>query len=147
MDDVEKSVLELVAEFSGDDPTHLRPESRIVQDLSLYGQDAVELFAAFEDRFHVDLQPLYADWKAFFPPEVPYGPSAILVVVLVLLLPVLLIPFGINPVWAWVAAVPALLIWRFGFNEWPLAPKTYRPVRIADLIAAARQKRWQPSGD
>ena len=132
----------LVAEFSGDHPAHLRPDSRIVHDLSLYGHDAADFFATFEDRFGVDMRPLYSQWPTFFPPEVPYGAGFLLVLGIVLLGPLLLFPFGINPVWGWVLAVPGLLIWRFGFNEWPLTPRTYRPITVSDLITAARRRRW-----
>lgn len=134
----------LIAHFLGDSPAGatLRLDTRIVHDLGIYGHDAFEFFDDFTSRFDVDLEPLHTNWQTHIPPEGPNLRSALPLMLVLVPLPFVLIPLGINPVWGWAVELVGLLVWRFAFNEWPGTARAYEPIYVADLIASAKAKRW-----
>jgi hypothetical protein len=60
---------------------------------------------------------------------------------LLLFAPLLLMPFGISPLWVWGAEIAALLLWLWPLRQWPLKDKTIA-VTVQDLVLAAETKRW-----
>jgi hypothetical protein len=57
----------LVAEKTSAHPERLALETRINLDLGCDGDDAVELFEAFAEKFHVDMSSM--EWNRYFSPE------------------------------------------------------------------------------
>ncbi len=47
----------------------LAPEKSVNYDIGMDGDDAVEFFEEFAQRFHVDLTPLGKEWDRYFVPE------------------------------------------------------------------------------
>jgi hypothetical protein len=47
----------------------LVPEKSVNYDIGMDGDDAVEFFEEFAQRFHVDLTPLGEEWDQYFVPE------------------------------------------------------------------------------
>jgi acyl carrier protein len=59
MTDIEQSILGFVAEETGYNPKRLALDSRLAHDIGVDGDDAVELFQKFEQKYDVDLAALY----------------------------------------------------------------------------------------
>jgi acyl carrier protein len=138
---VEQDVVKLVAEQRGLAPQKVALNSRLLHDLGMDGDDAVEFFEEFEKRYGADLAPLYRHWHRHFGPEGCGSPTSLLVMLLLLFAPLLLMPFGISPLWVWGAEIAALLLWLWPLRQWPLKDKTIA-VTVQDLVLAAETKRW-----
>jgi acyl carrier protein len=54
-DDVQDRVVRVVARTLKIDPARITPESRLVEDLGAESMQSVELIAAFEEEFDVDM--------------------------------------------------------------------------------------------
>jgi hypothetical protein len=115
MSDLDSSVMDFVAEFTGVRPPRLSPASTLFGDLGIDGADGWKLIEAFGERFHVDLSSFHADRH--------FGPEGFHI-----LAPVL---------WLW-----WLVSSFFRPKQTPEERAGLRAIRISDLIAAARERRW-----
>jgi acyl carrier protein len=134
-------VIEFIAEQSGMKPDKLTASSRLLQDVGVDGDDAVEFFAEFEKRYVADLAPLYAHWGRHFGPEGFGTPMSFLVMLLLLIVPIVLIPLGVSPMWSGGAELVGILIWFWPLRQWPLKDNTIA-ITVADLVSAAETRRW-----
>jgi acyl carrier protein len=57
MSDVAGRVKKVVADTLKVDPAQIKPESRFVDDLGAESMQSVELVAAFEDEFDIEMDP------------------------------------------------------------------------------------------
>jgi hypothetical protein len=57
-DDLEDRIHALVAEQSGVSTERIRPETDVIDDLRIYGDDVWELLEKFGKQFHVEMQGL-----------------------------------------------------------------------------------------
>jgi hypothetical protein len=113
MPDLDASVMDFVAEFIGVKCERLSPASTLFGDLCVDGADGWELIEAFGERFQVDLSSFHADQH--FGPEASSSPFHLL---------------------AW------LVSFLFHRRQTPEERAGLQPIRIADLVAAAKDKRW-----
>jgi Protein of unknown function (DUF1493) len=113
MPDLDSSVMDFVAEFTGVKRQRLSPNSTLFGDLGVDGEDGWQLIKSFGDRFEVDLSSFRADQH--FGPEGGSFPFALL--------------------W-WLVSFP------FRKRQPPEERSGLRTIRIADLVAAAKDKRW-----
>jgi Protein of unknown function (DUF1493) len=115
MPDLDSSVMDFVAEFTGVRRQRLSPASTLLGDLGVDGADGWELIETFGERFHVDLSSFHAD-RHFGPEGLPiYAPF----------------------VWLW-----WLVNFPFRKRHTPEERSGLRAIRIADLVAAAQDRRW-----
>jgi hypothetical protein len=66
VDSCAERILEIVARKAGIDPRKLTVKTRLLHDLSLYGDDAEELLVDVGNAFHVDFSG-FAFERYFFP--------------------------------------------------------------------------------
>ena len=66
MNNIEKTVIDSIARFSRLDKKKITLNSTLYKDLGLLGDDAVELFQAFQKEFEVDLSEFQFD-RHFYP--------------------------------------------------------------------------------
>ncbi len=69
MSAVEAEVVELLAQQLGIPTSRISRTSRLLEDLGVDGDDAVELVDAFAGRFSPDLESLERHWSRHFGPE------------------------------------------------------------------------------
>jgi acyl carrier protein len=69
MPTVEDRVLDLLASERRANKAELQPEDRLLEDLGMDGDDAVDFFKSFGEMFSVDLDALWHHWKLHFSPE------------------------------------------------------------------------------
>lgn len=135
-------MIALVARTTGIRPEKIGLKDRLAEDLGIDGDDAVELFEAYETELRVDLSVLYASWNKHFGPEgfpLPLGFGLVLVASIVGG-----VAGGLNAP-AWLAVLVGLavgLFWLIPLRAWPLPTPESHPVRVEDLITAARSGRW-----
>jgi acyl carrier protein len=119
--------------------------SRLVEDLGLHGDDAIEFFDAFSREFDVNLDALHGKrWKHHFGPEAqPAGPPLVAIFVLLTLFVTASIIGGYLG-WTWLWFLAFVATWLFGSKAWPLrllVPDTV-PITVQDLVDAAAAGRW-----
>jgi len=141
MTEVQREVIALVAKERGLARDNVKLSSRLRRDLGMDGDDAVEFFQEFEERYGVDLSPLYRRWDRHFGPEGYGNPRAFLIAIALLFSPLPLLPFGVSPVWVWGIAIVALLLWRWPLRWWPWRDTTIA-VSVQDLVTAAETGKW-----
>lgn len=137
MNELAEQVTAMVAEAVEVSAAGLSPASRLLEDLGMDGDDAVEFFQAFEARFSPDLAPLYRNWSRHFGPE-GLGFSDIRANWAV-----------VGALGVFVAAGAGLLpVWSAGPGVVGLGSaqgRKHRPhlaITIGDLMAAAESGRW-----
>lgn len=134
-------MIDLIAHERGLPRHKVSLSSRLLHDLGMDGDDAVEFFQDFEKRYRPDLAPLYQHWDRHFGPEGFGGPMMFLVILVLVFLPLPLIPLGISPAWVWGIEITAILLWLWPLRQWPLKDKTIA-VTVKDVVAAAETKQW-----
>ena len=63
--------MDLISELTGVPMRDFHAESRLLHDLGIAGDDAVELFLAFSREFHVDIREF--PFEVYFPGEARIG--------------------------------------------------------------------------
>jgi hypothetical protein len=136
---LEAQVRDYIAAMAEVKPEKVQLATRLLDDLGIDGDDAVELFKGLHERFGTDFAPLYERWGDHFGPE-DIGCATALV-----FLPGLGVGgiigtnFGALPGIAVAAALVALSLW--------LAPKLglgpdIKPITVAEVIEAVKTRSW-----
>jgi hypothetical protein len=115
MPTLDDSVLDFVAEFAGIPRQRLKPATTLLGDLGVDGADGWELVEEFGQRFQVDLSA--------FRFERHFGPEGL-------------------PTYAPLVWLSWLVSWPFRRKQSPEVRAGVTAIRVSDLIAAARDKRW-----
>jgi acyl carrier protein len=68
-DSIQAEVIEFVAGVAEVKPERVTLDARLLDDLGIDGDDAVEFFNAVHERFGTDLTHLYERWSDHFGPE------------------------------------------------------------------------------
>lgn len=140
--EIEQSILAFVARETGRNPKRLALNSRLAQDIGVVGDDAVELFEKFGEKYGVDLTALFQNWDHHFLPEgsrpgigcmIAAGAAAILVDLLHRAYPPI-------PAWAWMIALPIACL--FVHAKFFAEPDDCVPITIQELVDAAISRTW-----
>lgn len=80
MTELRERIVAMVAEERSMNPQRILLSSRLLHDLGMDGDDAVEFFEKFAKEFNVDLSALGKHWSEHFGPEgTPSLPGLVLV--------------------------------------------------------------------
>jgi acyl carrier protein len=141
MNSVEERVRRLVASQRALSVERVTVESRLQDDLGLEGDDAVELFKAFEKEFETDCSALWRLWDEHFAPE--GGVSPLFALVLAGLFGAGF-ALGTFQKWLppWIYGVALAGIWIWPLRCWPVRGRNLSPITVQNLIDAARTRRW-----
>ena len=140
--EIEQSILAFVAKETGHNPKRLALNSRLVHDLGVDGDDAVELFEKFGEKYGVDLTALFQNWDQYFVPEghrlgmgcmIAVGVAAILGDLLHRAYPPI-------PAWAWMIALPIACL--FVHAKFFAESADCVPITIQELVDAAISRTW-----
>jgi acyl carrier protein len=146
-ENLEARVIELVAQMGEVTPERVTLTTRLLHDLGIDGDDAVQLFDGVHERFGTDLTHLYEVWSEHFGPEgMPLSAGLMIIpasvaggVVFSLLNPrVGDVAAGIAAVVA-AAAVVVASIWigrKAGFI------KDVTPITVGEVIRAVEASAW-----
>ena len=144
-DDTRDRVLALLAENRGMTLDDLDAEARLLHDLGMDGDDAVEFFSMLQDEFATDLRSLKARWHDHFGGEYPplAGWLAIAVAILAGVAAARLSGFDHPVLWAMVIAG----VWLLAFRGRPLRGPKMIPITVRDVLASVAAGRWLMSYD
>jgi acyl carrier protein len=145
MTELEKRIIDLIAEKMGTERGLVEHDSALAQDIGMDGDDAVEFFLEFGDKFHVDLTALKPHWHQHFKSEGCLGapPLGCGIVIAVAIVAGCLIHIAVKrvPAWASIIALVVLLGWfcRKLFNYYG---DDRIPVTVQDLVDGANAGKW-----
>lgn len=149
-ENVEAQVIELVVKMTDVPPERVTLTTRLLDDLGIDGDDAVELFHGVHERFGTDLTHLYEKWSEHFGPEgMPLSAGLVIIaagvaggVVFALLnAPIGDVGAGVAAVVA-AAAVVVASIWigrKAGFIE------DVTPITVGEVFRAVEAGTWPRS--
>lgn len=136
--DLRAQTISLLASERGLAPEVLRGSDRLLQDLGMDGDDAVEFFESVHRQFGTDLSHLYENWSAHFGAEA--APWFWFIAIFVGgVVPLSAGAAGLQWFWAFSlcsisAAASIWLTWKMG--------NRLRPITVDDLVAAVEAGRW-----
>jgi hypothetical protein len=140
MRDAASGVVELLAENRGLAAWRIGPSQRLLHDLGMDGDDAVDFFAAVQDRFGTDLTGLHERWSAHFGPErLPVRFGAVLLPVAAAC-GVLAATGSIGAIWGIAAAVVLGVAWRATRRRGPRDRAV--PITVAQVVVAVERGAW-----
>lgn len=140
--EIEQSILAFVARETGRNPKRLALNSRLVHDLGVDGDDAVELFEKFGEKYGVDLTALFQNWDHHFAPE-GSGPGIGFMIVTGAALifgDLLHRAYPPIPAWAWMIALP--IAYLFVGTKFFAEPDNCDRITIQELVDAAISRTW-----
>jgi len=136
-------LMEMLARERGLSPAKIEPSSRLLQDLGMDGDDAVDFFNSLQERFGTDLSALQERWSDHFGPE---GFSCWNGLVIMLAAAIGGVAAGLLELGAagGIAVAAALLaLWVGVMKIWGPPDKT-QPITVAEVIAAVEAGAWPP---
>ena len=145
--DVAADVIAIVAEERGRKSSEIKLSHRLLDDLGMDGDDAVDFFTGLKRRYNVDLNVLDREWDRHFGPE---GLQTWI------LLPVLAFPVWVGLVGMHVEPIQAALVFPVALvsagclfirarNRRRRRP--YIPVTVKDVADAVSSGSWQMNYD
>lgn len=143
---LEDRVLQFTAKRIPDAASRVSLDSRLVEDLGLDGEDAIEFFEAYDDEFEVDLSVLIEqNWKRHFGSVGGVHWSIVAGFFVCFLISEGLARL-LKSVPQWLLYLGIILVWWGVLQFWPAnTKKELVPITVRDLLEAAQAKRWVKS--
>jgi hypothetical protein len=143
MTDLEEQITAFIVEETGIKRKPVLLSSRLAQDIGMDGDDAVEFFKKFGEKFPANLTVLYDHWDQHFLPEgTGTSPGCLIVIGFSVAVGAVLHEFVKRiPAWAWMIAVLPALGWIY--TKLFLDHDGGKiPITVQDLVDAARSEEW-----
>lgn len=138
IDTIEAHVIEFVATSAEVKPEQVLLTSRVLHDLGIDGDDAVELFTGLHERFGTDFTHLYEHWSEHF------GPEGIPLSVGLVIIPAAIVGGIVTRNSGMVASVTVTLalvvmsLWVVR-RLWPVKVK---PITVGEIVRAVEAGSW-----
>lgn len=145
MDAVASEVVEMLAKERGLSPAKIEPSSRLLQDLGMDGDDAVDFFISLQKRFGTDFSALREQWSDHF------GPEGISCWNGLVIIPAAVIGggaaglLGVGVAGGIAITVALLAFWIWAMKIWG-PPDRMQPITVAQMIAAVEAGAWPRRG-
>ena len=145
MDGAASEVVEMLAKERGLSPAKIDASSRLLQDLGMDGDDAVDFFTSLQERFGTDLTALHEEWSDHFGPEgcscwngLVIMPAAVVGGAVAALL-------DIGAVGGIAITIALLALWLWAMKTWG-PPDKMQPITVEQVIAAVEAGAWPRRG-
>ncbi|MFD0850427.1 hypothetical protein [Sphingosinicella xenopeptidilytica] len=141
MDGAADEVVGMLVEERGLSPTKIKPSSRLVQDLGMDGDDAVDFFVSLQERFGTDLSALYERWSDHFGPEGFSGWNGVVIIPAAVAGGVAASLLDLGELTGIAITVGLLALWVWAMKTWG-HPNKMQPITVAEVIAAVEAGVW-----
>jgi acyl carrier protein len=141
---VEAEVIDLLAEERGLLRDNILLNSRLLQDLGMDGDDAIDFFLEINKRFGTDLAPLYERWTDHFGPEGVSCWISLLAIPATALGVFAAASLDLSNWWAGGLALTFLGLLLWAFNK--RGPRDHMvPITVGSVIEAVEAGEWPKS--
>jgi len=141
MSSIQSEILEMLAKERGLPAARIQLSSRLLQDLGMDGDDAVDFFISIRERFDTNLAELQSRWSEHFGPEGMSLWNAVIVIPIAALGGVGAAFLHLSKGWAIGFVIALFVVWIGAMRRWGLADKMVA-ITVADVIAAVELGVW-----
>jgi len=138
-------VVEMLAKERGLSQTKIDASSRLLQDLGMDGDDAVDFFASLQERYGTDLTALHEEWSDHFGPEGFSGWTGLVIILLAVVGGVVAALLDFGAVGGIAITVALLALWLWAMKTWGPSEKM-QPITVRQVIAAVEAGSWPRRG-
>lgn len=134
-------VLRLVVEQTGVVPAKVQLSSRLLHDLGMDGDDAVDFFNRVHERFGTDLTHLNRRWSGHFRPEGISWRHGAVTIPAAVVGGVVAGVAGLSKLWGVAIALALLVALLWAVRRWRPPDRT-APVTVGEVVAAVEAGAW-----
>lgn len=139
--DLESEVIDLIADECGLAREKVHLSDRLLRDLGMDGDDAVDFFICVHERFGTDLTHLQEHWGQHFGPEGFSCWNGLLLLLAAIIGGVVAGVAGLSAFWGVAVAVGLLAAWVSMIRRWG-PPDKMVPLTVADVVVAVEAGAW-----
>ena len=145
--DCQSEVMDLLAHERGLPREKVELSARLVQDLGMDGDDAVDFFNSLHERFGTDLAYLHEHWSEHFGPEGFSCWNGLVIIPAAVIGGVVAGVVGLSTYWGVAITVALLAASLWVMRRWGPADKMV-PVTVQEVVAAVEAGSWpsRPQG-
>ena len=143
-DSIKAEVLRLVVEQTGVVPDKVHPSSRLLHDLGMDGDDAVDFFNSVHERFGTDLTSLHEHWREHFGPEGFSCWNGLVIIPAAVIGGVVAAVGGLSTFWGVGITAALLAAWLWVMRRWGPTDRMV-PVTVEQVVAAVEAGAWPSS--
>lgn len=141
MDETASEVVEMLANERGLSPAKINPSSRLLQDLGMDGDDAVDFFTSLQKRFGTDLSALQEKWSDHFGPEGFSGWNVLVIMPAAIMGGVAAAILNLGAAGGVAITVALFAVWFWAMKTWG-TPDKMQPITVEQVIAAVEAGAW-----
>lgn len=138
---LQSEVVSRVSEQTGVPRQSVEPSSRLLHDLGMDGDDAVDFFNAVHERFGTDLTHLYEHWGEHFGPEGFSCWNGLIIVPAALIGGLLAGAAGVSTLGGALITIALLGVVLWAMRRWG-PPDRMVPITIRDVVTAVELGAW-----
>jgi hypothetical protein len=138
---VQGEVLKLVVEQTGVISQKVLLSSRLLQDLGMDGDDAVEFFNSVQNRFGTDLTHLHERWSEHFGPEGISCWNGLVIIPAAITGGLAAGIAELSSYWGFTISVSLIVAWHFGMRRWG-PPDRSVAIEVGEVVAAIEAGAW-----
>lgn len=139
--DLKSEVLDLVAHERGLSPEKVHMSDRLLQDLGMDGDDAVDFFNSVHERFGTDLTHLHEHWSQHFGPEGFSCWNGLVIIPAAVIGGAVAGAADLSTFWAFAITVALLAVWLWAMWLWG-PPDRMVPVTVGEVVTAVEAGAW-----
>jgi hypothetical protein len=139
--DHQSEVMDLLAHERGLPREKIQLSDRLLQDLGMDGDDAVDFFNSVHERFGTDLTHLHKHWRNHFGPEGFSCWNGLVIIPAAVIGGVVAAVAGLSTFWGFAISVALLAAWIWVMRRWG-RPDEMVPVTVEDVVSAVEIGTW-----
>ncbi|HVM38615.1 MAG TPA: hypothetical protein VM265_09535 [Sphingomicrobium sp.] len=139
--DHQSEVIYLLAHERGLPIERVHLSDRLLQDLGMDGDDAVDFFNSVHERFGTDLTHLHEHWSEHFGPEGFSCWNGLVIIPAALIGGGVASAAGLSTFWGVAITVALLAAWLWAMRRWG-PHDSMVPVTVGEVVAAVEAGSW-----
>jgi hypothetical protein len=139
--DNESEVIRLVAHERSLPREKVHLSSRLLHDLGMDGDDAVDFFESVHERFGTDLTHLHEHWSEHFGPEGFSCWNGLIIIPAGMIGGAVAVVAGLSTFWGMTISGALLAVWVWAMRRWG-PPDKMVPVTVGEVVAAVEAGAW-----
>ena len=139
--DHQSEVIDLIAHERGLSREKVHLSDRLLQDLGMDGDDAVDFFTSVHERFGTDLTHLDEHWTEHFGPEGFSCWNGLVIIPAAVVGGVVAGSVGLSTFWGVAITVALLAVGLWAVRRWGPPDRTV-PVTVGEVVTAVEAGAW-----